>query len=396
MENTELKTAINTAKEAIKLAHESELNSINEKLSANDNAFLNVYAELKSLKEIPKVTAPVATDLKSALTASFEAKADEIKSIVNNGGNQTRQLTFEIKAPVDITTANTIGGVGSNPYLLTQDTGIISTIRKRSEVYLANVSVGNIGTSTAHWVEEIDEQGNPIFIAEGATKPQASVRYVAKSAPCKKIAVYGKVTTEMMADLPQLVSYVQNNIMKRLDLKTESELLSGDGIADNISGLKTFATPFVAGGLATMITLANEFDVLVAIANQVDIAFGDVNKSVYVHPTTWAKMLTLKTTTGEPLYKNYYDVVNMTYGGVKVIASTMVTLDEFVGGDLSVVRVLFREQMNITIGLDGNDFTNNKKTLLAEKRLVQFVSANDTQVLVKGTFTTAKAALLKP
>jgi hypothetical protein len=49
--------------------------------------------------------------------------------------------------------------------------------------------------------------------------------------------------------------------------------------------------------------------------------------------------------------------------------------------------------MRVQIGLDGNDFINNKKTILLEQRLVQFVSANDTAVLVKGTFAAAKALL---
>jgi hypothetical protein len=78
---------------------------------------------------------------------------------------------------------------------------------------------------------------------------------------------------------------------------------------------------------------------------------------------------------------------------MKVISTTAVTAGEFIGGDTSVANVLFREGLSIQIGMDGNDFTNNKKTILVEQRLVQFVSANDTPVLVKGVFATAKAAL---
>jgi hypothetical protein len=56
---------------------------------------------------------------------------------------------------------------------------------------------------------------------------------------------------------------------------------------------------------------------------------------------------------------------------------------------MTVLNVLFREQLTIQIGLDGNDFINNKKTILAESRLVQFASANDTPCLVKGVFEDA-------
>jgi hypothetical protein len=67
--------------------------------------------------------------------------------------------------------------------------------------------------------------------------------------------------------------------------------------------------------------------------------------------------------------------------------------NDFVGGELEVINVRFRQGMRIQIGLDGNDFTNNKKTILLEQRLVQFVSANDTPVLVKGTLEGGKTAL---
>ena len=66
------------------------------------------------------------------------------------------------------------------------------------------------------------------------------------------------------------------------------------------------------------------------------------------------------------------------------------------GGDTSVVNLLYRDELGITIGLDGNDFTNNKKTMLIEKRMVQFVSANDTPVIVDGEFAAAITALDKP
>ena len=84
----------------------------------------------------------------------------------------------------------------------------------------------------------------------------------------------------------------------------------------------------------------------------------------------------------------------MVVSGMKIIPSSMVTAGEFVGGDLKAAHVLFREQANIQIGLDGNDFINNKKTILIESRLVQFVSANEVPLIVKGDFATAIAALM--
>lgn len=182
--------------------------------------------------------------------------------------------------------------------------------------------------------------------------------------------------------------------MKRLDIKVEDQLFSGNNVGDNLNGLENVATAFSAGAMANLVERANEWDVLEAIATQVKIANGLAN-AVFVHPSTLQAMKAVKSSTGEPLWK-YYQTSNndIVVAGMTLIDTTAVDAGDFLGGDCSVANVLFREQTNIQIGLDGNDFTNNKKTILIESRLVQFVSANDTPVVVKGDFTTAKAALL--
>jgi HK97 family phage major capsid protein len=339
--------------------------------------------------------------LEGALTEAFMQKdeatgksiADLMKDIHSKGGKHPAPIA--VKVAVVMGEGNTIGA-GTTQVLLTENTGIISTIRKRELRYLANVSVGSISTERALWVEETDEQGTPIFIGEGDTKTQLSVLYVEKIKSVKKIAVYGKVTTEMMADLPQLIAYIQNNMMRRLDIATETQLFSGDDTGDNLAGLDQYATAFAAGDLAASVESANELDVMEAIANQVEIAFGTPNV-LFIHPTTMSKIKLIKDLNGRPVWKDYVTITgDMVVSGMRIVPTTAVTAGEFIGGDLSVVNVLFRSEMGIQIGLSGTDFIENKKTMLIEKRLVQFVSANDTQVLVQGDFTTAIAAILAP
>ncbi len=327
-----------------------------------------------------------------ALNDAVKEKSAEIERIAK-GGKQNEPIVLEVrKAAVDLTVANTIGA-GATQVTITQNTGIASMIRQRAERYLSNVSTGSISTNRALWVEETDEQGTPIFIAEGVAKTQLSVKYVEKTQEVQKIAVYGKVTTEMMADTPQLISYIQNNLLKRVTVATENALLLGDGTGENLKGLKTFATTFSAGSLALAIDNANEWDVLEAIALQCEIANGTPT-AIFVHPSTLSKMKLVKDTSGVPIWKSYADNSGaITYAGMRVIGTTAVTAGEFIGGDTTVANVLFREGLTVQIGLDGNDFINNKKTILVEQRLVQFVSANDTPVLVKGVFATAKLAL---
>lgn len=348
---------------------------------------------VKGLQEAPIASEKGHASLGEALTAAFAEKADEISAIVKAGGVQSASLKVTVKSVDAMSVASTIGA-GATQVSITQNTGIISPIRKREQTYLAVVSVGSVGTNRAMWIEETDEEGTPIMLAEGASKTQLDVQYVEQTMAVKKIAVYGKVTTELMADIPQLISYIQNNLMRRMDIVLESQLFSGNGVGDNLKGLETYATAFSAGALANTIPFANELDVIEAVALQVKTAFGLPN-AMFIHPSTMAAIKLIKDNTGRPVWKDYVTIDgSLNVSGMRLIETTAITAGNFVGGDLSVVNVLKRDELGITIGLDGNDFTQNKKTMLLEKRLVQFVSGNDTAVIVDGDFSTAKAALL--
>jgi HK97 family phage major capsid protein len=156
------------------------------------------------------------------------------------------------------------------------------------------------------WIEETTEDGVPVMIAEAATKTMISVLYLEKTQKVEKIAVYSKVSTEMLADLPQLTSFIQNSMLKRVSVVIENQLFSGTGTTPQIKGATQWASSFAASGLANTIPYANEIDVINAVANQVGLAFGTPN-AIFVHPDTLNKIFGLKSTTGEPLYKDYMD-----------------------------------------------------------------------------------------
>jgi HK97 family phage major capsid protein len=392
-----------------KKAHESEVRKLEIEKAIADAQEKNVEkavvekleAELKTLKdaiieqgltikansEKPAMEKGYAT-IDEALTKALEGQAEEIAKAI--AGNQREA----IKAVVTMQVDNTIGA-GATQVTITDNTGIITETRRRETTYLANVSVGRTSGNRALWIEQTDEDGTPIMLGEGDPKTQLSAQWEEKTAGVKKIAVYGKVTTELMADIPQLVSYIKNNLMKRLDISLEDQYFNGDGLGDNLIGANSLATAFSAGALALSIPDANDYDVVRAVALQTQLAFGTPN-AIFVNPSVVARMQLTKDSTGQYLMPTFFTLDGLKVSGMKVIPTTAITGENFIGGDLSVLNVLIREELGIQIGLDGNDFTNNKKTMLLEKRVVQFASANDVACLVKGAFDTAKTALLLP
>lgn len=375
---------------------EATIKGFNEYQSANKNKIdLNQHT--------PKSLSQAIYD-----AANEPEVKSQIEAMIKSGGKQTAPLVlnlkgFSLKDAVTIGMSNTIEAVGSaSHYTLTSDTGIVSTIRKRILTYLSNVSVGalNVDKPYAMWIEELDEQGTPIFIGEGDDKTALSVRYEEREKKAQKIAVHGKVTTEFLRYLSKLVSYVQNNLMKRMDIVTENQLFNGDGNGDNLSGLLGYATAFDGGaglvgdGLAGTVADANDYDVIRAVALQVRNSYG-IPSAIFVKEDVLAAMDVAKGEDGHYVMPPFKTADGSVIGGLRLIPTTaLYTTDfDFVGGDLSVANVEFLQNATIQIGLDGNDFTKNKKTILLEQELVQFVSANDTKVIVKGTFAAGRALL---
>lgn len=366
-----------------------EANALIAKQANEFNTIIKLQGEEIGKLKVEKSAPTENTTFRKALFKALEAKKAEIKEAI--AGNQRIPLTFEVKVAVDYANATS----GQLDGITAVDTGIISGIRRREEKYLQSVSVGSIAGNRAIWLEETDEQGDPIIpVLEGATKIKLSTVWIDNSAPVQKIAVFGKVSTEMMEDLPQLMSYIETSLLKRLMIAKENQLLVGSGVSPNLFGAKTLATTFSAGANADAIVGANEFDVLDAIALQVEIANG-VPNAVYIHPATWAKMKAIKDTTLSPIWRLYVDpktgLVN--YAGMNIFTSTGVPAGEFIGGDMEVLHVLFRSGITVQIGLDGSDFTENKKTIVIEQRMVQFAGVNDKPCIIKGVFGTAIAAL---
>jgi HK97 family phage major capsid protein len=337
---------------------------------------------------------------KDAFMKAYAPVQKEIERMKSAGERLKAPITFEIqeKTVGTISLASTLANVASSSQVtISEFTGVVSPIRQRLLTYLSNVSVGAIGTQYAVWVEEYDQEGTPVFIGEGVEKTQLDVQYKEQRAKVNKIGVHMKVTTEMLEDAGYLFSYIQSNGVKRVETVIENQLFNGSGTDPQLIGLIGKATAFTGASMAGKVEAATNWDVIHGIIAQVKAANGQVN-GVFVETGQYHVMLSEKD--GD---KQYILPAGVTFDaqgglnawGVRIIPTNALTgtSADFVGGDLSVVNVRLRTGIQVAIGEAGDDFIDNLKTVRIEQRLVQFISANDTPVLVKGTFSAAKLIL---
>jgi hypothetical protein len=72
------------------------------------------------------------------------------------------------------------------------------------------------------------------------------------------------------------------------------------------------------------------------------------------------------------------------------------TVGTFLIGDLSKALIAEKGGIMVDVGLDGNDFTKNMRTIIAEWRGEVIIENNDTTAFVYGVFATTNAALETP
>ena len=83
-------------------------------------------------------------------------------------------------------------------------------------------------------------------------------------------------------------------------------------------------------------------------------------------------------------------------GVTRIIKTTLVPVDSFLIGDFNKALLVQKDGIKMDIGLSGDDFEKNFRTILAEWRGAVVVKTNDRTAFVKGAISTAKALILKP
>lgn len=144
------------------------------------------------------------------------------------GAGQRTTSAPEFKAAGDVNVAGTNGKV--------QYGGVVDTPLRRLTVadLLGKGTMYN--TSLTYWVQGVVE-GAPATVAENGLKPSIHFNFAPVTEALSKIAVITKISDEAMADTDYLVSVINSQLVGRLQVVEEDQLLNGNGTAPNLRGL---------------------------------------------------------------------------------------------------------------------------------------------------------------
>lgn len=266
-------------------------------------------------------------------------------------------------------------------------------LARRNPFMLDVVRTGRTTAGTLYWIQRVNHDGGPAMTAEGAAKPQTDWDYVESSTPVRKIAAFTKTSKEMMDDVDGMAEDIALELTEQIQLVADAQLLTGDATGQNLVGVAENATAFAPGtALANTIAEANDFDALRAALAQVYRANFIPNR-ILVHPDKLAAMDMTKGSDGHYVMPPFKASDGTVIAGVSVVANNGVGADAFYVGDFDKYVAKIREDLNISIGYDGDDWTKNMMTPLAEMRLAGYIKSQHYGAIVSGTFTVAKALL---
>jgi HK97 family phage major capsid protein len=226
------------------------------------------------------------------------------------------------------------------------------------------------GTTNAIMVvgtKEATRTNSAAEVDQGAAKAESALTFSQYNVPIETVAHFIKVSNQLLADAPAVVSYIDNFLRYGLDERIDLQLLKGNGTSPNLSGILDTGnfTTFTPTAGANLVESINK-------AKYALWANGYTPDAAIVNPADWATMEMLRegVGTGTYLYGAPGTVAGSSPFGVRIVLSANMTVGQFAIGAFNRAYMLWNRQgVTVEMGYVNDDFTKNLVTIRGECRL---------------------------
>jgi len=360
----EIKKAIEKISDQVKekgeeaLAEAKEGRNISQKAKeAVDELLITVNGLKAELREVEQKA--VSRDAEPQRTKSYGeqvVESDLYKNLMAKGGRGTISMNLK-----QVTSA--AAGALIRPQY---ETDIVALPQRRFTIRDL-LPVVPIATSSVDYPKQQSRTNNAATVAEGAAKPYSDYAWTNATAPVRVIAHLAKLTRQAMDDAPRLVAEVDAEMRYGLSLVEEAQLLNGNGTGQNLSGLMTQATAYVA---PITIAGATSLDMLRLAMLQAALALYPAD-GIVLSQQDWARIQLQKTTDGAYLFANPQGTVEARLWGLPVVDTPAMPVDAFLVGAFRFGATLY-DRMGIEVLIsteNADDFEKNLATMRAEERI---------------------------
>lgn len=242
---------------------------------------------------------------------------------------------------------------------------------------------GQTNSNAIFYIRETGFVNNAASVPENTTKPYSEMTFEEKTQSVKTIAHMLKHSKQILDDLPQLASFINNRLLSGLASAEEAQLLFGSGTGNNLAGIYTLASAYAA---PITVTSPNKVDVMRLAMLQAELA--DLPATGHVlHRKDWAAIELTKDSNGRYLFSDPMRQSTPMMWGLPVAETNATAMDgKFLTGSFAQAAQIFdREDANIVISTENaDDFEKNMVSIRCEERLA--LAVYRPEAFIKGSF----------
>jgi HK97 family phage major capsid protein len=359
--------------------------AVDELLTKHNEAAQQVETITARIDEIDQKMVRSGRDDETPKTLGERFVEDEnVKAWLGSSPSKGK-ADLRVQATLTSATTNADGSVG-DAIDSTRLPGLLPLAQRRMTVRDL-LTPGRMDGNTLEYVKETGFTNAAAATAEAAAKPESTLKFDLVSTSAKVIAHFMKASRQVLDDISQLKSVIDQRLIYGLAYVEEAELLSGDGTGQHLTGIIPQATAYSAP--ATLSDL-NIIDVMRLAMLQAVLAEYPATGHV-LHPTDWATIETLKDDVGRYIIGNPQGTAQPTLWSLPVVATQAMTVRKFLTGAFKLgAQVFDRWDARVEVGYVNDDFTKNLVTILGEERLA--LAVYRPEAFIYGDFDTALAA----
>lgn len=201
---------------------------------------------------------------------------------------------------------------------------------------------------------------------EGGSAGESALVYTERTSPIREIATFLPVTEIQIEDVAQARSLIDNRLLGFLELRKETQIVAGDGVAPNLEGF------LVKTGVQTQAKGTDPIPDAVYKAMTKVRATGMAEPTAYItHPNDWQDVRLLRTTDGIYIWGNPSEAGPERIWGLPAVITTAETENTGLLGDFQMYSELHnRRGANIKVSDSHSDyFVKGKLAVRADARV---------------------------
>jgi len=291
-------------------------------------------------------------------------ESDKVKEFLSQARPRGR-VDMEVKATLTSLTTAAAGSVG-DAINQTRLPGVLELPQRRLTVRDL-LTPGTMDSNTLEYVKETGFTNNAAPVAEGALKASSDIQFDLVSTSAKVIAHWMKASRQVLDDIAQLRSIIDQRLLYGLAYAEEAQLLNGDGTGQNLLGIipqsTAYSAPFAPAS-------PQAIDTIRLMMLQAALAEYPAT-GIVLHPTDWTRIELTKNAGGDYIIGVPQGTASPTLWGLPVVTTQAITVDKALVGAFRLgAQVFDRWAARVEVATENeDDFVKNLVTILAEERL---------------------------